>query len=210
LNNTWLDPLSPLVTELERYALWVNTQWRLGLVTPCTLVVQTKGKKAEYGHFRQRGWEHGAQAVHEISIAAEELRRKPLDVLATVHHEMIHAANHEAGVQDCAKAGRHNKRYKTTAEGAGLSCGLLSKARGWADTALLPETVRLIEDAFQPDPAAFGLSRLIKEPKPSKPSSQVKFVCTECGAVARAHRDTLLICGVCTPEGKHRKEMIHE
>ena len=206
--NNWLDSIRPLLAELERYALWVNSQYQLGLKDKVTILVQTKGTRAVYGHFRPVGWARGEAKVHEISIAAEELARPVLEVLGTVQHEMVHAGCNQAVVQDCAKSGRHNKRYQAAAVAAGLTCELMSKSRGYALTAMTEETKRLVEDAFQPDIAAFGLCRLVPAKKSTKAASQVAFICQTCGTKARAHRDTLLVCGHCTPEGHNRVDML--
>ena len=56
------------------------------------------------------------QGFYEIMVSAENLARGGRDVFGTVAHEIAHAVNIVRGVQDVDQNGRHNKRFKDTAE----------------------------------------------------------------------------------------------
>jgi hypothetical protein len=53
---------------------------------------------------------------YEIMVSAENLARGGREVFGTVAHEVAHAVNIVRGVQDVDINGRHNKKFKTTAE----------------------------------------------------------------------------------------------
>lgn len=76
--------------------------------------------------------EHG---LHEIMVSAENLRRGAVAVFGTVAHETAHALNIATGVRDVDSNGRHNKRFKATAERAfGLEITKVSESIGWSHT----------------------------------------------------------------------------
>jgi hypothetical protein len=56
------------------------------------------------------------QGFYEIMVSAENLARGGRDVFGTVAHEIAHAVNIVRGVQDVDQNGRHNKKFKDTAE----------------------------------------------------------------------------------------------
>lgn len=81
--------------------------------------------------------EHG---LHEIMVSAENLRRGGRAVFGTVAHETAHALNIVKGVRDVDSNGRHNKRFKATAEGAfGLTITKVSESIGWSHTEVSEE-----------------------------------------------------------------------
>ena len=56
-----------------------------------------------------------------------------------VLHEMAHAVNIAKGVKDCDSNGRHNKHFKTTAEGVFNLTITEDGARGWSGTEVTDE-----------------------------------------------------------------------
>lgn len=81
--------------------------------------------------------EHG---LHEIMVSAENLRRGGRAVFGTVAHETAHALNIVKGVRDVDSNGRHNKKFKATAEGAfGLTITKVSESIGWSHTEVSEE-----------------------------------------------------------------------
>ena len=81
--------------------------------------------------------EHG---LHEIMVSAENLRRGGRAVFGTVAHETAHALNIVKGVRDVDSNGRHNKKFKATAEQAfGLTITKVSESIGWSHTEVSEE-----------------------------------------------------------------------
>jgi hypothetical protein len=75
---------------------------------------------------------------YELMISGENLRRGAEAVVGTLLHEAAHARNLANGVLDCDVNGRHNVRFKTTAEAHGLSVEQAGW-HGWTKTELTDE-----------------------------------------------------------------------
>lgn len=69
----------------------------------------------------------------EIMISGENLRRGAEAVAATLLHELAHARNLSKGILDTDVNGRHNIKFKTTAEEHGLAISQ-SGWHGWTGT----------------------------------------------------------------------------
>ena len=82
------------------------------------------------------------KGFHEIMVSGENLSRGGQAVFGTVAHEAAHAYNIVAGIRDVDSNGRHNKRFKSTAEHLfGLEISKLSESIGWSYTEV-PESCR--------------------------------------------------------------------
>lgn len=96
------------------------------------------------------------RGFHEIMVSGENLRRGARAVFGTVAHETAHALNIVNGVRDVDSNGRHNKRFKATAEGAfGLTITKVSESIGWSHTEVSDECaerwascIKKLEDAI--------------------------------------------------------------
>lgn len=97
--------------------------------------------------------------MYEINITAEYLSRPIVAIMETMIHEMVHLYCIMNKIKDTSRSGTyHNKRYKEQAERFGLSVEF-DKQRGWATTALIPETEELI-NSLPLNPNAFLIKRL--------------------------------------------------
>jgi len=75
------------------------------------------------------------RGFHEIMVSGENLRRGARAVFGTVAHETAHAYNITQGIRDVDSNGRHNKRFKATAERVfGLEITKISESIGWSHT----------------------------------------------------------------------------
>lgn len=178
-----LETLRPLLGELERYAVWVSEgthDYEIELVGKTVITIQPKGpRKSLLGHFAKERWStKEGDAVHEIALAAEELRRPTLDILCTLHHELVHCYAYGHGVQDCSKSGRHNFKFKALAEGFGLKVEMASASKGWAYTELSEELAKVVTSEFIPQEEAFRLFRLMPPLKDTPPSKLKKWSCS--------------------------------
>jgi hypothetical protein len=80
------------------------------------------------------------KGFHEIMVSGENLRRGARAVFGTTAHETAHALNIATGVRDVDSNGRHNKKFKTTAERAfGLTITKVSESIGWSYTEVSDE-----------------------------------------------------------------------
>ena len=85
--------------------------WALSMGAPCHKTVE-------------RGF-------HEIMVSGENLRRGARGVFGTIAHETAHAYNIASGIRDVDSNGRHNKKFKSTAEGLfGLEITKVSESIG--------------------------------------------------------------------------------
>ena len=127
-------------------------------------------------------------------------------------HECCHLWNIQQGVQDCSRKGQyHNARFREVAEARGLIVKQ-SQTYGWCITEPGPEFTELVLKNCRA--GCFKLERLktYKDgtPKVTKPGedgsektitrtkqSYKKFVCPDCGQVARAAATANLECGNC-------------
>jgi len=75
------------------------------------------------------------RGFHEIMVSGENLARGARAVFGTVAHETAHAFNIAQGIRDVDSNGRHNKKFKTTAEEVfGLEITKVSESIGWSHT----------------------------------------------------------------------------
>jgi hypothetical protein len=82
------------------------------------------------------------QGFHEIMVSGENLSRGGRAVFGTLAHEASHAYNIMAGIRDVDSNGRHNKKFKSTAESLfGLEITKVSESIGWSFTTV-PESCR--------------------------------------------------------------------
>lgn len=175
-----IESLQPVIAELERAAVWARAKFGdRDVDSPkVTVVIQTRGKKASCrGWFSSNAWStKEGEPVHEITVAAERLFDDPVEVIQTVIHESAHLYNRDVlpvGESDCSDSGRHNKKFKETAENLGLVV-TSSKTKGYAHTELSDALREDIEKNFQPDLAAFRIFREVPLPKTnSKPKKKV-------------------------------------
>ena len=200
-----VESIRPALKELERAAIWGYTLTGDYLSGhKVTIVLQTRGKKATcQGWFLQNGWAtREGDDVHEITITSETLYKDPVEIVATVIHEIAHLANHEMGTKDVSKGGRHNKAFKETAESFGLEVLKPTDSRGFAYTKPSPALVTKIEKDFVPDVPAFSLFKTLLEPKPKQPSKTVAYQCSEgCPRIrAAAGKPVNAECNAC---GEH-------
>lgn len=119
------------------------------LPKPIITVLSRGAKRRVLGWMWQDKWSVGEELRHEIMISAETLDRTFDEVMETMLHEMAHLYNAHAKINDVNPAGRHNKKFKKTAEDVFKLKVASDKKLGWAFTALTEESQELI-DKFKP------------------------------------------------------------
>lgn len=138
---------------------------------------------------------------HEIGISAEYLNRPYLEVIATLHHEMIHLYCKVNDIKDTSKKGRyHNAKFKAECEARGLKLDQddPDPRRGWYVTKLTVGCKKTIE-GFKLDEKAFKIARVVaKNEKEKKPS--YKYCCEECEISFTLKKELNLTCTDCGNE----------
>jgi hypothetical protein len=156
---------------------------------------------------------------HEIMVSGENLARGAVAVFGTLAHEAAHAANISNGVRDVDLNGRHNKRFKETAEhlfGLEISEYAPNHWAGWTKTEVpfacrktWKEAIALIDEAMRTHagnpPTSGGGSRgggiSIGGGMPigGRNKNGIKAECG-CGSIIRTSQKALdkgIICGEC-------------
>lgn len=174
-----------------------------GTVIPRVLVTvardeERKGGGLKLGHITTMpAWESTeGEGFLELLITGQGLTRGGRAVFGTLAHEMSHAYNIAKGIKDTDTNGRHNKKFKDTAENV---FGLVisnHKSIGWSLTEVPDTTAELwagliaeIDDAITA--VAGGLK---SAPKPKKRNKNLLKAVCECGKVIRASRTVLEEC----------------
>jgi len=118
---------------------------------------------------------------HEINFSAEALNRTPVEICTTSLHEAVHVLNWQQGIKDVSAGGRHNKRFKASAERVGLICETPHDNYGHGYTTASPDLIKQIENDFRPDMTKLDLFRLAMPAKKTKPKPTTKWVEVTCG-----------------------------
>jgi hypothetical protein len=191
----------PTYAELERlvdeFIAITPKASRLTARANASLIVHvaTKGQKNCYGYFQPDAYTKGGKTVHQVTMCAETFQYGTDQIVSTLIHEMVHATNHLAGVNDCNN-NRHNSNFKALAELFGLIVEKGSVSQGWAITSMSAELKQWVDELIKPDADAFTLLANIRATKEKKPSKMVKWEC-DCTIVrcATALNATCEECG---------------
>lgn len=201
--------IRPMVKTLEDLFVKFNEKFFGGeLETPVITIAPDTCRS--YGWFTTwRAWKEtgneDSEGYYEINVSSDYLNRDPVEVAATLLHEMVHLYDEMQGVKDCSRAGKyHNKKFQMAAEAHGLICEK-SQKYGFSITKPTEETVEFIK-SFD---LKFNLYRPTvsdkptpdddeeEKDKPRKKSSTRKYVCPVCGTIIRSTKDVNVICGDC-------------
>jgi len=150
----------------------------------------SKAGKRKFGHFTTgQAWKvSDEQAFHEIMITGEGLQRGAVATFGTLAHEVAHLVNHVNGVKDTDTNGRHNKKFKATAERLfGLTIEEAGSI-GWSQTTVGKDCAKRWADIIEGIEAELLLVRSLlggaSKPK-GRNKNLLKAVC-ECGDSIRA------------------------
>ncbi len=184
--------LKPAIQELERAYQFFNQElFGSGLDLNVIITIQSRGRKNALGWHWAGKWKNGDKtSVAEINLSAEDL--KTGDPYETLIHEMAHHLNHQRGIKDVSGNGYHNKRFKETAESAGLQT-IPSKKIGYMTALGELAKAKILE--FKPQNEVFAILRL-KEMARQK--TKLKKWSCGCGVNVRVARpDFNATCNSC-------------
>ncbi|MEV6895684.1 hypothetical protein [Kribbella sp. NPDC051137] len=129
-----------LVSALETAWAAIRTNHK---EIPAVVVIVGSGtasKQAKYGHFAAGRWQHGEQALAEVLISGEGLKRPVEEVFTTLLHEATHALANVREIKDTSRQGRwHNQKFAALASELGLDTKKDDRI-GWSPCTLRKET----------------------------------------------------------------------
>jgi hypothetical protein len=188
--------LQPVITELHKAFNKLNEAFYKGKLPEVIIAIQAKGKSNAYGWFTPaKIWSDGTEEKHEITITAEHLNRNYIEILQTLHHEMIHLYCETEGIKDTSRGSTyHNKRFKAECEARGFyyEIDTPDSRIGWSEAKLKPETIELI-NTWNLNTDVFGIARkdfygVGTGKRGKKKSNIVKWECPKCGDVVRSSK----------------------
>lgn len=155
------------------------------------------------GFFAPERWDNGAVVTHEISLNPSYLKdRDPIEVAATLVHEMVHLWQQERGTP--SRTGYHNAQWAERMEQVGL-CPSETGAPGGRKVG--PRVSHYIVDggafarAFQRMPLELRLPWRCQAESDGgnggKSRNKVKYGCAGCGANVWGRSGLSLLCGSC-------------
>ena len=176
--------LAPAISELERVFNSMLYKFGKALANAKVIIaIQSRGrKKSTLGWYGNGLWDDSGTPTAEINICAESLDRPVLEVLETLVHEMVHAANCADGIKDHSGNSYHNKAFRDRCHSVGLTCDKVDK-HGWALTGLTPELAKELK-ALKVNKKAFEMARLPMQKK-KQPPRLIKLQCPCCGYTVR-------------------------
>lgn len=199
------NPIKRATVELEKAFGLLNTMYYEGaLPTPAISiqsqrVVSLSSKTKTFGWFTPYvSWTDGEkQEFFEINISAEFLARPFLEVIQTLHHEMIHLYCHINGIKDTRKGSKyHTENFKIECAKRELEYvhQNADPVIGWSAVTLTEEAKAKVE-AMGLDKEAFKVARKIHIPKASK--KPVKYSCPNCDFSVRGKKELNIMCMDC-------------
>jgi hypothetical protein len=196
--NTKNKNLIPVIEELHRAFDCLNKAFYNNELPPVIITIQSKGKRNALGWFTVgKVWDDGTQEMHEINISAEYANRNFMDIMKTLHHEMIHLYCAVNEIKDCSRSGTyHNTKFKIASEQHGFYYGedAYDKKLGWTFSKLKPETIEIIK-GFGLNEDVFILKRYdftANGEGEKKKSNIIKWECG-CGNIIRTSKDGLRV-----------------
>lgn len=187
--------LQPVITELHKAFDLLNKEFYENSLPQVVIAIRSQGKrKGVNGWFTpDKTWTDGEEEKHEIVITAETLNRPFMDIMRTLHHEMIHLFCQTNGLEDTSRQGKyHNKVFRDEClkRGFWYPDGKPDRTIGWSYAELKPETEELI-GKWDLDADVFGIARKSYgggSEGTKKKSNIIKWTCPCCGAVVRSSK----------------------
>lgn len=208
-----IDRMSRLTCELEKLFRTLNAEiFDNQLDTPVITVTPSSKSYAHYTPWD--AWSAGNEQKREINIASGTLDRPLENVICSLVHEMCHMYDDTVlHTADCSRGSTyHNRRFKETAEAAGLIVTRTEKY-GWSrtepgptilDFVLLHDEFREIEmcrNSSAPSAVGIGIhtgnSTGLTITGSSTNSHSRKYLCPCCRNSVRATKAVNVICADC-------------
>ena len=208
-----MNVIGNALNELYRiFSILNKEKFDNSLPEPVITIYKTKGRTL--GHFTlDRVWvdkndvDNEETSYYEINIDPRWFsKRTSTEIAETLLHEMCHYSNKINGIRDC-NGNNHNKKFKTLAESVGLIVEKGSSV-GWGYTSLSDGLKKHIDEEIKPNDKAFEYFRTGKADGEKKPKTKTmfKYVCPDCGQIAKGKADISIVCGNCAVDMEIEEE----
>jgi len=200
------NPTTQTYTSLTTGYDFFNKELFHNGLPSCLITIQRH--KGAYGYFsgdRFARTTNPKEVTDEIALNPTHFAtRKPIDVLATLAHEMVHAWQHHIGKPP--RKGYHDKAWATKMREIGLiptdTGEVGGKETGQKMMHVINENGRFAQVAtilLRDHPAILYHDRYNESDKTrkKKAASKTKYTCPECGLNAWAKPEAPLVCGDC-------------
>lgn len=208
------------VQQLAKIGKAVNEFYFNNELPPVTITIQSNSRAHGWCTLSPVWTNADGEHTFEINVSAETCSREILSVCATLIHEFSHLYDIVHGIKDCASNGRHNRKFKKTAEEIGHLIIDCHPVYGWTITS--PSSDQDYDDGKDTLSfvMAYGFQDIMisrdfdfgvmtgsgapsagngngKAIKPKRPSNSKRYQCPICKAIVRATSYVNVICGDC-------------
>jgi len=195
--------IKPSIQEAERFILFLNDRFKLGLQADLVVNIQETSSKVKgffmpKEHPKHYTTDSEGNPLNYICLSSHFLKSTPYETIA---HELAHYINHIEGFP--AKNNYHHKHFKAQAEALLLK---VSKGNhGYNFTEETEEFKQMLVE-FKPSPNAFAIFQHTQEKGRAK-TRNLLFVC-DCGVKIRSAKNEdkplMATCGYCGGEFKQQ------
>ena len=160
-----VNSITPEIIELERIFVWlvnnvVPEPYRQAMAARQYVITtgyNDNRRKAKVGaYFKRDAWKilEDGTPVHAIHMFGNAFALDTIQLVTLLTHEIVHAANHANGIDDCTKD-RHTKYYQGLAIQMLMTCTQTDKAHGFNNTQPTAELEALIIGELQVNTEVF-------------------------------------------------------
>lgn len=191
----------------EQYAAYqslfdyLNEQLFDNQLPACMLTFTANGKRSD-GYFSGQSWVKEGEAVHEISLNSEYVKKHSLkETMVLLAHQMVHLWQKEKGRP--AKQGYHNREWASRMKAIGLIPSRTGKEGGKETGRQMRQYVKAggrFEAAYEAMTEAREIpfqARNEKEGWGMGAGEREKYTCPECGVKIWSRGGLQALCGRC-------------
>lgn len=197
-----ISPTQETYSDFQNAYNYFNKNLFNEALPPCLITLQRKGRS--FGYYSPQRFKHRttSKTTDEIAINPDHIsKREPIDILATLVHEMVHLKQEHFGSP--SRGGYHNREWAAMME----SVGLIPSSTGEPDGErtgqamshyILPggEFERHCQQLLTDGICLSWGDRFGQNEQKSK-SSRAKYTCSTCQLNAWAKHGISLLCGKC-------------
>ena len=191
--------LIPTIKTLEKYFDKLNERFFESALSKPIITLHEGVNKKAFGWVTVKPvWQDNKTKTEyiELNISCDYLNRDIVNILGTLHHEMVHIYNMQNNIQDVSRSSQyHNRNFKTACEQHGLSA---EKNPKYGYMHKIPDTTKDYYNSIiqKTDVTQYSRKKHDKD-STSKTSSTRKYICPQCQQTIRATKEVNIICGNC-------------
>lgn len=194
--------MSELNLALMKCFNTLNEHYFNGELEKVVLTFESGYKKGAYGWIETvKDWKQGKEERYHINISSDFLDRLPVEIVATLLHEMCHLYALQNNIKDTSRSGiYHNKAFAKIANEHGL-VAVPADNVGYMTHPSEALTQWVNDNCPFSDILLMKKRPIEITGKSDKPKqSSRKYICPSCGLIARATKDCRLQCIECKKE----------